>query len=163
MDKNHFTEMIKKTIEVCSFNFFVIQQNKDIKCSCINHSTQQPDSNCKNCLGTGYKCTIRKCRGACYDELKGGATLSSKTARIIRNYFIDEKYPVYDDNLIIDRNEIYYVYRVEKLKGVYDMDTHQEVTAALLTNDHAKILNNFYEIINKKLTPEQRKQFSWLK
>ena len=43
------------------------------------------------------------------------------------------------------------------------MDTHQEVTAALLTNDHDKILNNFYEIINKKLTPEQRKQFSWLK
>lgn len=163
MDREHFTKMIKDTIDVCAFNFFIIQQDFKIKCSCLDHNTKQPDEDCMKCLGTGYKCTIKKCKGACNDELKGGATLSSRSARIVRNYFIDEKCPIHDNNLIVDRNEIFYVYRVEKMKGIYDLNTHQEVTATLVTNGHDKKLNNFYKVINKKLTPQQRSEFGWLK
>jgi hypothetical protein len=162
MDKQHFTDMIKNSIEICSYNFFVVQQDFNNKCSCVDHNTKQPDESCKKCLGTGYKCTIRKCRGASNDELKGGATLSERSARIIKNYFIDDKFPIYDNNLIIDNNEIYYVYRVERMKGIYELNTHQEVTAVLLTNKHDVILNNFKNIINKKLTAEQRSEFDWL-
>lgn len=162
MDKQHFTDMIKKTIEVCSFNFFIIQQDFSKQCTCVDHTTKQADENCKKCLGTGYKIKIKKCRGACNDELKGGATLAARSARITRDYFIDNKYELHDNNLIVDRNEIFYIYRVEKMKGVYDMDTHQEVTAILRTNDHDKILDNFLDVINKRLSPEQRSEFPWL-
>lgn len=163
MDANIFTGKIKQVIECCSYNFFLIQQDFNIKCTCLNQTTLQPDDNCKKCLGTGYKVKIKKCRGASDDQLKGGATLSARSSRIIKKYFIDSKYSIFENNLIIDNYNVYYVYRTQKMRGVYEQYTHKEITATLKTENHDKILNNFLNIINTKLTPKQKEEFSWLK
>lgn len=163
MDANIFTKKIKDIIEICSYNFFLVQQDFKIKCTCLNQTTLQPDANCKKCLGTGYKVKIKICRGASDDELKGGATLSARSSRIIKKYYIDNKYNISENNLIIDDYNIYYVYRAQNMRGVYEQYTHKEITATLRTENHDKILNNFLNVINKKLTPKQKEAFSWLK
>jgi hypothetical protein len=157
-----FTDKIKQTIEQCAYNFFVVQQDENFKCSCVNHSTKQPDPACKKCLGTGFKVKIKKMRGACYEEMKGGATLSSKTSRIMRTYYVDNKYDFWENNYIIDRGQIYYVYRSAILVGLGGEITHKQVTSVLKTEDHDKVLKNFMHIINNKLTDAQKGEFPWL-
>ena len=149
MNREHFHNKIKDTIEECSYDFFVVQPNKHIACTCTEHSTKQADPECKKCLSTGYKITIRKIHGACNDELKGGNSLGSESSKIIRNYFINSKYKVHDDDLIIDKDEVYYVFRTARMRALKGYETHQEVTAVKKTIDHNKILNNFNTIIKR--------------
>lgn len=162
MDSKLFKNKILKMIEECSSNFFLVEQDKRIQCSCLNHTTRQPNASCPKCLGTGYKVIIKKSRGACWEEMKGGATLSSKTSRIVRTYYMDAKYSIAENNLIIDRNEVYYVYRIAVMRGLDGEITHKQVTSVLKSEEHDKILKNFMKVIDKKLTAEQRGEFPWL-
>ena len=162
MNSNLFKNKVLKMIEECASNFFLVEQDKRIQCSCLNHTTKQPDASCQKCLGTGYKVIIKKSRGACWEEMKGGATLSSKTSRIMRTYYMDAKYPIAENNLIIDHNEVYYVYRISVMRGLDGEITHKQVTSVLKSEDHDKILKNFMKVINKKLTAEQKGEFPWL-
>lgn len=162
MDAQLFKQKILNMIETCSSNFFVVQQDKKFTCDCLDHTTKQPDPSCNKCLGTGYKVVIKKMRGACWEAMKGGATLSAKTSRVTRTYYIDAKNVIAENNLIIDHNEIYYVYRVSVMRGLSGEKTHNQVTAVLRSEDHEKVLNSFMEVINKKLTPAQKGEFPWL-
>lgn len=162
MDNQSFANNILAMIERCSSNFFLIAPNQSIQCSCVDHTTKQSDPSCKKCLGTGYKIKITKIRGACYEQMKGGATLSSKTSRITRTYYIDNKYTIHENDFIVDNNEIYYVYRLATMRGLGGLATHKEITSVLKSEDHDKVYNNFLAIINKKLTPNQRGDFPWL-
>jgi hypothetical protein len=162
MKTDVFNQKLLSAIEKCSSNFFIVKQNKNIQCSCVNHSTKQPFAACKKCLGTGYKVTIKKIRGACHEEMKGGAHLSARGSRITRTYYLKADYEIAENNYLIDHNEIYYVYRVAMERGLDGTISHKRVTAVLRQEDHDKILNNFLEIINKTLTPKQKGEFPWL-
>lgn len=157
-----FNQKLLKTIEECAANFLVVKQNTNIKCSCVNHSTRQPDPLCKKCLGTGYKVSIKKMRGACHEEMKGGTHLSARGSRITRTYFMDPQYDIQENNYIVDRNEIHYVYRVNTERGLDGVYTHKKVMAVMLQENHDKILKNIMEVLNKKLTAEQKGEFPWL-
>ena len=152
MNRDYFHKKIIDTIEECSYNFYVVQPNKNISCTCTEHATKQPDTECKKCLGTGHKITIRRFRGACNDVLKGGASLGAESSKIIKNYFVNMKYPLHEDDLIIDGNEVFYVFRISHMKALKGVETHQEVTAVKKTIDHSKILNNFYNIIKTSVS-----------
>jgi hypothetical protein len=157
-----FKKRVLDMIEECSSNFFIVKQDFNIQCTCLDHSTKQPNPACKKCLGTGYKVTIKKMRGACREELKGGNKLSAETSRITRTYYIDSKYSVDENNYIIDHNEVYYIYRAAAMRGLDGVITHKQVTTVLKSEDHEKVLRNFMELINKKLTAEQKGEFPWL-
>lgn len=142
---------ILKTIEQCSYNFYIVQQDFNIDCVCTEHATKQADPNCKLCLSTGKKITIRKIRGACNEIIEGGLRSSTNpsAAPLIRNYFIPAKYPIYQENLIIDDNEVGIVFRNTKLKGIKGELCHQECLVTKKQNDQEKVLKNFKEIIKK--------------
>lgn len=162
MNAELFKQKIINMIETCSSNFFVVRRDTRIKCDCVNHATKQPNAACKKCLGTGYKVSINKMRGACYEEMKGGATLSSKTSRIMRTYYIDPSNAIAENDYIIDHNEVYYVYRIAVMRGLAGEITHKQVTSVLKSEDHDKVFNNFKTLIDKALTPEQKGEFPWL-
>lgn len=157
-----FKQKILNMIETCSSNFFVVKRDTRIQCDCVDHATKQPVASCKKCLGTGYKVSIKKMRGACYEEMKGGATLSSKTSRIMRTYYIDPSNTIAENDYIVDHNEVYYVYRIAVMRGLEGEITHKQVTAVLKSEDHDKIFKNFITIINKTLTAAQKGEFPWL-
>ena len=162
MNSDLFVSKIVSMIEECSTNYFLIKKDDRIKCDCINHTTKQPDAACKKCLGTGHKVTIKKIRGACFEEMKGGATLSSKTSRIIRTYYFKTDVVLSENDFIVDDSQVYYVYRIATLRGLEGKPTHKQVTTVLKSEDHEKIYSNFVNILNKKLTPAQKGEFPWL-
>lgn len=149
MNSTIFNNNIQKVIEECAHNFYLVHANKSIFCTCINHTTKQPDEKCKLCLGTGHKITIRVVRGASNEELKGSISRGDKVAQIARNYFVSFKYKIEANDLMIDDNEIFYAFLVSDMKGLKGVKTHQEILAVKQKNNHDIALRNFYEIIEK--------------
>lgn len=149
MDKQYYHDNIVKVIEAFSYKFYVVIPDHSVACSCTCHTTKDPDPTCKKCLGTGYRITIKQIKGASNEELKAGNSLSPQSSRVVKNYFILAKYPLKENDYIIDENEIYYVFRNTLCRGLEGEKTHQELIAARLNNNHDVILNNFNEIINK--------------
>lgn len=163
MSYDKFTEKIQKAIEECSYPFFVVQQDFNKKCPCVDASTGEADPNCKKCLGTGYKVKIKISHGASYEEMKvGGSSMSAKNSRVVKHYYTNRNCDLKQDNYIIDENELFYVYRISNLKGIHNEYTHQEIMAALHVNDHDVILRNCLEVINKFLPKKKRDDFPWL-
>lgn len=151
MDNAYFERKIKETIEECSYDFYVVNPIKSVRCTCVDLTTQQANPKCINCLGTGYKISIKKIRGASNEILtnitgKGGIK-GNLTEAVARNYFIDHKYPISEDALFIDDNQVWYVYRIFDMKGLKGNLTHYEIQANLKKNDHDVVLNNFRKIM----------------
>ena len=71
-------------------------------------------------------------------------------------------YKIFQDNYIIDNNEVYYVYRVTAKRGIRNEYTHQEIIASLHVNDHDIILNNCLAVIKKNLPKNRWEEFPWL-
>lgn len=162
MSYDNFTKKIQKVIEECSYPFFVVQQDFTKLCTCVNSSISEADPKCKKCLGTGHKVKIKIVYGASYEEMKlGGAGISSNS-RIAKHYYVNKNYNLYQDNYIIDENELYYIYRISNQKGIHNEYTHQEIMAILHVNDHDTILKNCLEVINKFLPKKKRDDFPWL-
>lgn len=151
MNKEMFHNSILRTIDECSYKFYVVKPNKSIKCICTNHTTKQANVECKKCLGTGYKIVIKRYYGASNDKMKGGASIGTKTSQIIKTYFLKCEYKIAEDDLIVDDNELYYAFRVEDMKGLKGVKTHQEVMAVKRKNDHDIALQNFKDILNRKI------------
>jgi hypothetical protein len=162
MNSDLFVKKIVAMIEECSANYFLVKKDERVRCDCVDHTTRQPFAGCKKCLGTGYKVSIKKIRGACFEEMKGGATLSSKTSRIIRTYYTTVDVQLSENDFIIDQGEVYYVYRIATLRGLDGKATHKQITTVLKSEDHDKIYKNFKAIVDKKLTPAQKGEFPWL-
>lgn len=162
VDYNYFRKAIKKILNECAYPVFLVCQDETKKCTCIDDATNQPNTECKKCLGTGYKVTIKIIKAASQEEMKDGATISATNSRVVRNYYVDSKYPVFENNYIIDDNKVYYVFRLERLKGLHNESSHQQIKAVLKTDKHSTILNNCLEIINAKLPKSKRGDFPWL-
>lgn len=149
INNNAFHKEIAKTIDRCSYTFYVIHQDLSIDCVCKKRATEQADAECKKCLGTGHKIIIRKTKGASNNKLKGTATLGVMSSRVIKDYFITNHFIPFEKDLIVDDNEIYYVHRLERRRALNGVYTHSEITTSKLTNKHNTVLNNFYDILNK--------------
>lgn len=59
-----FNNNIQKVIKKFSYPMWIIYRDQDIKCTCVDFTTNQPNPKCKKCLGTGRKIKIRKITAA---------------------------------------------------------------------------------------------------
>ena len=73
----------------------------------------------------------------------------SSAVTVGRTYFVDKKYSLGNNDIIIDGDEILYVYRTYRMKAFNGEHTHDEGQAIPKRNDHEKILKNFKKIIEK--------------
>jgi len=152
MDNKYWNQRIREIIEKCAYEFYIVHPIAEVKCICVTHSTKQPDPKCKMCLGTGNKIRIRKIRGAANDvevNTAGKGVKGSAAIAVGKTYFIDSKYPIYDNDIIIDENEVLYVFRVYTMKGMEGVVTHNQVTAYPVRNDFKVTLRNFRELMKK--------------
>ena len=150
MNNNIWHQKIKDTIEKCEYEFYTINPINSITCTCVNHATKQADPRCMYCLGTGYKIKIRKIKGASNEiesNIAGKGVKGSAAESVGRTYFIDSKYPIGEHDLIVDNDEILYVYRIYKMKGLKGEHTHNEIKVIPKRNDSSAILANFKRIM----------------
>lgn len=152
MDNNYFNQRIRDTIEKCAYEIYVVHPIAEVTCTCINHSTKQADPKCKMCLGMGNKIKIRKIKAAANDieaNAAGKGTRGSAAIAVAKTYFMDAKYPITDNDMIIDENEVLYVFRVYTMKGMEGVVTHNQVTAFPVKNDRRVTLKNFKELMQR--------------
>lgn len=146
-DKARFQNNIDKTIEECSFLMYAVMQNRNVKCTCAPHATKQPLESCKKCLGTGHKIRIKRIKGAVNESIKGGTALGVMSSYTTKQYFINKKYGLTEDDLLIDDNEVYYIHRIMKMRALQGDLSHLEMTGIKKKNGHDTILKNFKDII----------------
>lgn len=152
MNKAHFQKSIKDVIAKCSYEFYIVQPDLNVKCTCVDITTKEPTPTCKKCLSTGYKIKIRKIKGAADDKednVSGRGVKGSAAQTIRRTYFVDSKYPIKDYDLIVDGREIFYIFRIFHLRAIDGEETHKQIFAIPKRNDHTAILNNFNEIMDR--------------
>lgn len=149
MNNEAFHSKVLRTIDECSYKFYVVSQNKNISCVCTNHTTKQPDMECKICLGTGYKIRIKMGKGASNEEVKGRLSIGPDSTQVTRKYFVKYENRLNELNLIIDEDSIYYVERIADMRALKGVYTHQEIVAIKLKNDHDIRLSNFRAILEK--------------
>lgn len=152
MNNVAFHNKIRETIEKCSYEFYIVSPIISVMCTCVNHATKQPSPDCINCLGTGYKIRIKKIKGASNEieaSVTGKGVRGSAAKGIARTYFVDAKYDMKDNDLIIDNDMIFYAYRIIKMKALEGVHTHNQIKAIQKKNDHNITLKNFKKIMSR--------------
>ena len=147
--KNHHTSGILEIINMCSYYVYIVNRIKDIKCTCISHETKQADHNCKRCLGTGNKIKIYKVFCASQDT-QLPTTFRSDNFIVARNYFIPSKYKIEEDDLIVDKEDVYYAYKIQHMFSLEGTLPYNKVASNKKKFDANDFFKNFNEIINKK-------------
>jgi hypothetical protein len=140
---------ILDVIEKFSYDFYIVKQDPKVLCTCIKAGTNQPDPTCKKCLGLGNKIKIKKAHGASNEiQIPQGARIGEGLVRAKSYYF---KYDVAlgMNDLIIDGDEVFYVFRSENGKGFHGEPCLEKVMAVSKKFDQAVQLKNFYEIIGR--------------
>lgn len=142
---NKFNQSIKNIIKKFEYEFFVIQQNFEVRCTCHDFSTKQGEPSCKKCLGTGYKIKIKKIKGASEDRKITYRNLALEERSVAYTYFIDEKYPIYEDNIIVDGELALVAYRVERSKTTEAV--YSKCLAVQKKSDSNLLLRMFKDIV----------------
>lgn len=152
MNTNAFHSKIKEMIELCSYDMYLITKFNDIKCTCLDITTKEGSPNCPMCLGIGYKIKIKKIRGASNEKLENiagrGVKGPEKTA-VGKTYFFNSKYKINQNDIIVDNNEAYYVFRSTKMRAFNGEHVHDELMAIPKRQDHKMFITNFNRILSK--------------
>lgn len=152
MNPEYFHKRIKETLDLCAYEFYTVHPIRDIKCTCVTHATQEGDPSCVMCLGTGHKIKIRKIKGASNDSIEniaGKGIKGSMSESTIRTYFVDDKFPIAEDDLIIDDNKVFYIFRINHMRAFGGIKTHKEANVLPKKNDEKIILKNFNKIMDR--------------
>ena len=143
-----FNNSILKIVERFSYNFFIVQQDFGINCTCVNFDTKQADPACPKCLGTGKKITIRKIRGASADSGIPQTIRTQGDFLIAKTYYIPCSTPIADNNIIVD-DGAWPVYKTQNLRSFGGGNIYQKcLTVSKKSNEHL-FLDNFYKIVGR--------------
>lgn len=141
-----FDQSILDIIETGAYYVYFINRNKQIKCSCISHETKQANLYCPKCLGTGNKIKIYKAKVAAQDT-KLPPTFRGDTFIVARNYYVPSKYVISEEDLIVDKNEVYICFEIQNLLSLKGTIPYSKVNASKKRFDSDKFFKNFYKII----------------
>jgi hypothetical protein len=146
MDKNSFNTNIEKMIDLFAYPFYLVHPDKRVRCTCVNATTKDPEASCPVCLGTGHRIYIRKIEGVYQDSAVSDTMISKGASNMIlgRNYFVKAKYPIEQDDIIVDDNEPFFVF-VSK-----DQKSFQNKTVFTKNTTYAKKFNSSVFIANFK-------------
>lgn len=142
-----FNSNIKKVLEKLSYDFYVVQQDFRIKCPCVDATSKEADPNCPKCLSTGHKIKIRKIRGASQDKKVTFRNNALNEQSLSINYYINAKYPVYERNLIIDEDDVFHIYRIEKKHTANKELVYYKAAVHSKKANSRIILKNFRNIV----------------
>lgn len=146
---NSFDGGILNMIKIHSYDVFIVNRIKNVKCTCVEHSTKQANIACEKCLGTGNKIKIRKIHCAAQDT-KLPPTFRADTFMVARNYFIENKYIVNEEDIIVDRNGVYVIFEIQNLLSIKGTLPYMKANSTKKKYDLKIFLSNFNKIISQK-------------
>lgn len=146
---NSFDKNVLRIIDKLSYNFFLVQQNKNIRCTCQKIGTGQALPGCPRCLGTGYKIKIREAYGASQESTMPATVREQGAFVIARNYYINYDYHIDNDNIIVDDGEVFFVYQQNELRGFHGQKVYQKCLSMKKKTDVTAFLEAFNKIVKR--------------
>ena len=144
-----FNKGILDMIETHSYEFYVVVRDLNIQCTCVTHATGQGDVKCHKCLGTGYKITIKKIKGAAQDT-QLPPTFRSDKFLVARNYYIPSNEILKDDDLIVDNGSVFVVFEYQQMLGIKGTIPYRKISSTKRKFDAKIFFNNFNKIISRR-------------
>ena len=148
-----FNRNLHKLIKKVEWPMYVINVDRNRRCSCIDHKTNDGDTHCPNCLGTGYQISIYKTNAVKQPfktSSRSGSSDGSSIGSIVSRYYMDcNKVPLKLGNIIIHDKEIDVIKFVRTWRTDSSKNQYYEAYGVLKKYNDDIILNNFYKIINK--------------
>lgn len=125
-----FDNNVLKVLAKCSYGMFVVQQEFNIDCTCVDFTTKQPKDSCEKCLGTGKKIKIRKIEAAPQNNKLTFRQDFTNEIATTGKYYMKSDYNIKQGNIIVDADEVDVVQRIDPMKS----DQHQPVYYMCETN-----------------------------
>jgi len=145
-----FENQISHIIDLFNHSFFIVQQDFNIACDCVDFNTKDPDPNCKKCLGTGNKIKIKKIFGVRQDTTVPSTLRPSNSFFVAKNYYTNEQQiKIKKDNIIVDGDEILYVYQIQNHNSYKGKRVFQKSLAVTKKINSDVFLENFNSIIGR--------------
>ena len=136
-------------IEMNSYFFYIVNRDLDVVCTCVTHATEEGDPACKICLGTGYKITIRRVRGAAQEGKLPTSVRSTKMV-VVRDFYIKSSIPIGQDDLIVDDGIVYVMFECQKLLSLEGTIPYKQALTLKKKYDPKLFMANFNEIVGGK-------------
>lgn len=149
INAERFNKGILDIIKTCSYEFYIINRNLDIQCTCVSHATKQADATCGKCLGTGYKITIKKIRGAAQDS-QLPATFRGGNFLIARNYYIPSTEKLLEEDLIVDNGSVFMAFEYQENISIKGTIPYRKISATKKKFDTKTFFSNFNRIIARR-------------
>jgi len=147
---NSFDRSVLRIIERFSYKFFVVIKNEDVKCTCLNHGTNQADPKCKKCLGTGYKIKIKEVEGASQDSNVPETVRPTSGFITARNYYIkSSEVELGLDDIIVDGDSVWSVYQLNDKTSFHGNQVYRKYATVPKKSDKSIFLKNFNEIVGR--------------
>lgn len=143
----NFDEHIRAIIELLEYDMWLITPDKHIDCVCKSFETKQADKACRKCLGTGYKIKMKKIKGVRQPKNIGIADM--KVSAEIGEYFFKNDYHIKEDDILVWRNEVEIVTRVDRFCSDAEKPVYYRCNTRPKKNDVEIFLRNLYKIIGK--------------
>ena len=142
-----YHENIQEVINKYSYTVYIVKLNKEIKCSCRDHGSNQPNPRCPICLGTGYKIKIYPLVGASQTSTIPATFRQESELLITMNFYFLENRLVERDDILVDRDKIYNVYQVSKHTGFHGRPCYSKLSCIPKKLDSKIFMQNFNRIV----------------
>lgn len=140
---------IKKIIDTFQYEMYAVHVDESIDCACKNFTTKQGDPKHKLCLGTGQKIKIKKIQGASQESSSSFRNTDTSEAGTAMIYYIDSKYHIKENDIIVDNGDIFVAHRIERKKGTNRDYVYQKCICINKKTDVQVFLKNFNEIVKR--------------
>ena len=147
--EDSFNNSIDDILDIMSHDAFWIHLYQDVKCTCIDHTSQNPDPKCKKCLGTGCKIKIVKVQTTTDDvDNKAMLTLGERIV-MHKIFYLKADWELSLNDLIVEDGDVYYVF--QKIEG-HSFHEHHVFNKYICPHkklDSQIFLKNFNEIVGE--------------
>lgn len=142
-----------KTVELLlkryGYYFYVIKRFKNVKCTCLDPTSKDADSNCTKCLGTGTKIKIYKVFGCLREEKEREISVAQNLSSSPKIVYIKGFKRFEKDDIVIDNEDVYHIMEAQYHRGEKGEFAFTRAICPFTKGPDFKFIRNFYKIINE--------------
>lgn len=118
----------------------------EAQCLCATAITAEPSPSCPHCLGTGRKIRLQKIKGV-VQESNGPSTMRRVTDCVItKEIFVDEKYQVQIEDLIIFNQEVFKIFEIKTFRLTDNQPVYRILYATPLKYDSHYVIQHLAKL-----------------
>lgn len=137
-----------EAIDRFDYEFYVIKRLQKLKCTCLDHTTKDPNPECEMCLGLGTRIKIFKVTGAATEMIDANMVRTTVGGSTPKTFYFQQKCFIERDDVVVDNEDFFRAYKCQHLRGRDgEFQTTRVVASTVIANKQA-LKRNFNKILN---------------